>query len=84
MANMCAKFDLEAHNGLVSIVFTSLFRYMSIVTLTSKIYRVHPLIMVSMSAKFEKEICNGVVSIVFTSIFPYMSIVTLTFDLQNQ
>ena len=34
MANMCAKFDQEAHNGLVSIVFTSLFRYMSIVTLT--------------------------------------------------
>ena len=34
MANMCAKFDQEAHNGLVSVVFTSLFRYMSIVTLT--------------------------------------------------
>ena len=34
MANICAKFDQEVHNGLVSIVFTSLFRYMSIVTLT--------------------------------------------------
>ena len=31
---MTAKFDEEAHNGLVSIVFTSLFPYMSIVTLT--------------------------------------------------
>ena len=34
--------------------------------LTSKINRVHPLIMVDMSAKFDKEICNGLVSIVFT------------------
>ena len=31
MDNMSAKFE-EAHNGLVSIVFTSLFLYMSIVT----------------------------------------------------
>ena len=31
---MSAKLDDEAHNGLVSIVFTSLFLYMSIVTLT--------------------------------------------------
>ena len=49
--------------------------------LTSKINRVHPLIMVNISAKSDKEICNGVVSIVFTSLFPHMSIVTLTFDL---
>ena len=34
MANMSAKFDQEAHNSLVAIVFTSLFTYMSIVTLT--------------------------------------------------
>ena len=34
MANMSAKFDEEAHNGLISIVFTSLFLYVSIVTLT--------------------------------------------------
>ena len=32
--NMSGKFD-EAHNGLVSIVFTSLFPFMSIVTLIS-------------------------------------------------
>ena len=32
--NMSAKFDEEAHNGLVSMVFTSLFPYMSIMTLT--------------------------------------------------
>ena len=31
MANMSAKFK-EAHNGLVSIIFTSLLSYMSIVT----------------------------------------------------
>ena len=34
MAIMSAKFDEEAHKGLVYIVFTSLFPYMSIVTLT--------------------------------------------------
>ena len=34
MVNMSAKFDREAHNGLVSIVFTNLFPNMSIVTLT--------------------------------------------------
>ena len=34
MANMYAKFDENEHSGLVSIVFTSLFPYMSIVTLT--------------------------------------------------
>ena len=34
MAYMHAKFDEEAHNGLVSILFTSLFPYLSIVTLT--------------------------------------------------
>ena len=30
MVDMFAKFDEEAHNGLVFIVFTSLFPYMSI------------------------------------------------------
>ena len=35
MAKMYVKFDEEAHNGLVSILFTSLFPYMSIRTLTS-------------------------------------------------
>ena len=34
MAHMSSKFDEEAHNGLVSIVFTSLLRYISIMTLT--------------------------------------------------
>ena len=34
MANMFAKFDEEEHIGLFSIAFTSLFLYMSIVTLT--------------------------------------------------
>ena len=34
MANIYVKFDEKAHNGLVSILSTSLFPYMSIVTLT--------------------------------------------------
>ena len=33
MVNMSAKFDEEAHNGLVSIMLTSLFLHMSIATL---------------------------------------------------
>ena len=32
--NMFSKFDEDVHNSLVSIVFTSLFPYMSIVALT--------------------------------------------------
>ena len=34
MINTSTKFDEEIHNGLVSIVLTSLFPYISIVTLT--------------------------------------------------
>ena len=37
MAYMSAKVDQEAHNRLVTIMFTSLFPYLSIVTLTSDI-----------------------------------------------
>ena len=33
MVNMSANYDEEAHNSSVSIVFTSLFLYMPIVTL---------------------------------------------------
>ena len=58
MVNMSVKFDEEAHIGLVYIVFTSLYPYMSIMTLTfwhltSKINRV--LTMGNMSAKFDEE-----------------------------
>ena len=86
MANMSAKFDKEAHNGLVCIGFTAFFHTCPLWPwpLTSKINRVHPLTMVNIPAKFDKEIHNSLVSIVFTSLFPYMSIVTLTSDLQNQ
>ena len=34
MVNMSAKFNEDTHNCLVSIMFTSLFPYMSIMTLT--------------------------------------------------
>ena len=37
-ADMSAKFDKEANNGLVSIIFKSLFPYMWIVTLTFDIW----------------------------------------------
>ena len=91
MANMFSKFDEEAHNSLVSIMFTSLFRYTVYVNcdldlwhLTSKINRIHPLVIVNMSAKFDEKAHKGLVSIMLTRLLPYMSIVTLTFDLQNQ
>ena len=34
MVNMFAKFDQDAHNGFVAIVFTRLFPHMYIVTFT--------------------------------------------------
>ena len=87
--NTSANFDEEAHNGYVSMLFTSLFPYLSIVTLTfnlwpPKINRLHPLIIGNMSANFDEEAHNGFVSILFTSLFQYISIVTLTFDLSSQ
>ena len=59
MANMSAKFDEKEHNGF------SLYRVHKIISiyvycdldlwpLTSKINRVHPLIIVNMSAKFDE------------------------------
>ena len=88
MANMFAKFDEEAHSGLVSILLTSLF-FLYLLwpwPLTSKINRVYSLTMINMSAKFDEEAHNGLASIVFTNLFPYMSIVNLNFtsDLFNQ
>ena len=80
MVNMSDKFDKEIHNGLVSI---SIYVHcdLDFWPLTSKINRVHPLIILNMSAKYDKELHNGLVSIMFTTLLPYMSIVTLTFDL---
>ena len=34
MVNISAKFDEEIRNGVVSIMFTNIFPYISIVTLT--------------------------------------------------
>ena len=88
MANMSAEFDEESHDGLVSIVFTSLFPYISIVTLTFDLWPLKSigfiLTMANMFAKFDEKAHNGLASIMFTSLFPYMCIVTLTFDLQIQ
>ena len=81
MVFMSAKFDKEEHNGLVSIMFTSLLPYMSIVILTFQIYTVHSFTMDNMSAKFDEEAQYSLVSIVFTRLVPYISIATLTFDL---
>ena len=55
MVNMSAKFGRDIHNGSVSVVLTRLFLYMSIVTLTSKISRVNPLVIVNMSGTFDED-----------------------------
>ena len=73
MVNISAKFYEAEHTGLVSIAFTNLFPYMSIVTLTfdpliSKINRVHPLVIVNICAKFDEDAHNSLVAIVFTRI----------------
>ena len=72
MANMSAKFDEEAHNGLVCIVFTSLSLCVNcdldLWPLASKINRVHPLVIVNMSAKFDEDVNNSLVAIVFIRI----------------
>ena len=49
--------------------------------LTSKINRVHPLVIINMSAKFDEDAHNGSVSIVLTRLLLLKSIVALTFDL---
>ena len=64
MANMPANFDEVAHSGLVSIMFTSILPYMSIVTLTFDLQNQygsvnHPLTMANMSAKFDEKAHNG-------------------------
>ena len=69
MANMSAKFDEEEHTGSVSIAFTSLFPYMSIVTLTFDLQnRVQSLVIVNISAKFDEDVHNSLVAIAFTRI----------------
>ena len=85
MVKVSAEFDEEAHNILVSVVFTSLLQYMSIVTLTIDIQKIWFILspwFMCLPSLMKKT--NSLVSIVFTSLYPYMSIVTLTFDLQNQ
>ena len=71
MVNTSAKFDEEEHNGLVSIMFTSLLPYMSIVTLTFDLWPPKSigsiLSMANISAKVDEEAHNGLVSIMFTS-----------------
>ena len=57
MANMSAKFDEEAHNGLVSMCSQPYYHICLLWPwpLTSKFNRVHPLSMASMSTKFDEE-----------------------------
>ena len=64
MVDMSAKFDEEAHNGLVSIVFSRLFPYMSIVTLTFDLRPPKSIgsilsLWLNMSAKFDEEAYKG-------------------------
>ena len=71
---MSAKFDEEAHNGLVYPVHKLISIYihcdLQLWPVTSKINRVYSLTMVNMSAKFDDQLLNGLVFIVFTWLFP--------------
>ena len=69
MVNMFAKFDEEAHNGLVfyrvhKVISINVNCNLGLWPLTFKIKRVHPLIIVNMS--FDEKAHNGLVSIMFT------------------
>ena len=77
MTNMSAKFDEEAHNSLIYIIFHILCQLLPW-PLTSKINGVHPIAIVNMSAKFDEEANNFLVSIVFTSSKHYGHTHTLT------
>ena len=64
MVNRSTKFNEEAHNGLVSIVFTSLFPCVSVMTLTFDLQNQEDsLTMANMSAKFDEEAHNDLVSL---------------------
>ena len=94
MAYMSAKI-YEDQEGLVSIMFTSLVWYWSIVSLTvdlwptTSIGSILSLRLTCMSSLMKKHTTvyslslSLSLSLLSTRLFPYTSIVTLTFDLQN-
>ena len=65
MVKMSVKFDKDAYNVSVSIMFNRSFHKCpcDLWPLNSKNNRVHLVIMVNMSAKFGKEAHNGLVSL---------------------
>ena len=85
MAKLSAKFDKEAHNGLVSILFTRLFPYLSIVNLAFDLWPPKSIesilaLWLACMPSLMKKYTTVLVSMLFTSLCPYMSIVTMTFD----
>ena len=87
MVNMSAKFDEEAHNGLVCSRFTAYFHTCQLWSwpLTYELQNQQGPSshqgLLNISAKFDEEMHYSLVSIVFTSLSTYMSIMTLTYDL---
>ena len=75
--HLCQVWLNYTEQNLISIFFKILFPLLSIITLTSEINRVHPLIIGNMYAKFYQNTLNTLISIVFTRLFH----VTYTFDL---
>ena len=63
IGNICAKFDQNSFNSLISIVFIRLCLLLSIVILTFKINMVYPLIINIMSDKFGEDMHNRGVTI---------------------
>ena len=76
MVYMSAKFYEETHKGLNSLycVHKLISIYVNcdldLWPLTSKINRVHPLVIVNMSAKFDEDVHNSLVAMAFTKIRP--------------
>ena len=78
LGKICAKFEQNTLNDLISIVITRLFPlliffFLDLWPLTCKINRVHPLVMGNICAMFDKNTLNSLISCVhkFISAFVY-------------
>ena len=86
LGNICAKFEQNTLNDLISIVITRLFPLLIFLTLTFDLWPVKSIGFIlsswATSVPCLIKIHSTVWSVVFTSLYPLLSIVTLTSDLQ--
>ena len=86
----CSLIALNSGWKKIEVLLTKMFKSLeqsiydlSIVTLTSKVSRVHPLTMVDRFAKFDEDAHSGLVSTSFKRLFPYNIMSFVSFDLEN-